>query len=204
GCKLVPPKARIERHPHQARRHGGVIRFEIFADVREKESDALALAQPKAKERIGKLYNARMHGRIRPCAGGIDEGWTLAMDARELTPLRGDVQLPRGGHAHQPLSTTRPLTARSSIRAWPSAACGKGRMRPMRGLTAPVARRCKAVRTSAKVAFPEPAMRMRRMMTRPGSSSTGLAPRFPSTTTVALGADERRLSWKVPVTTFSS
>ena len=54
------------------------------------------------------------------------------------------------------------------------------------------------------VALPDPAMRMRRMMTRPGSSSTGRAPILPSTTTVACCAHERRLSPNVPVTTFSS
>ena len=103
-----------------------------------------------------------------------------------------------------PCRTTRPVTPRRSIRAWPSDACGNGRTRPMNGLTALVARRCSAVCTSAKVALPEPAMRMRRMMTSPGSISTGRAPILPSTTTVALCAAERRLSPNVPVTTFSS
>src|SRR5258708_7383208 len=45
----------------------------------------------------------------------------------------------------------------------------------MNGFTAPVARRCSAMCTSLKVALPEPAMRMRRTMTRPGSSSTARA-----------------------------
>ena len=57
--------------------------------------------------------------------------------------------------------------------------------------------------TSLKVALPEPAIRMRRMMTSPGSISTGRAPILPSTTTVAFCAAERRLSPNVPVTTFS-
>ena len=55
----------------------------------------------------------------------------------------------------------------------------------MNGLTAPVGEEMQAPRTSLKVALPDPAMRMRRMMTRPGSSSTGCAPILPSTTTVA-------------------
>ena len=41
-CRQFPAgQAGIERHPHEARRHDGVVRLEIFADIGNKQRDAI-------------------------------------------------------------------------------------------------------------------------------------------------------------------
>jgi hypothetical protein len=97
-------EARIEWHAHAACRHDGVVGFEIFADVRHEQRDAVASDQPKRVERIGEACDAGVECPVGPGAMLVDDGGTIAVPQRQLPPLFGNVHLtsPRAPRARSP------------------------------------------------------------------------------------------------------
>ena len=75
---------RVERHPHEARSHNAVVRFEIFADVGHEQRDAVAAAQPQPAQRVAETRDARMKLPIGPAAGGVDDGDAVGVQCCEL------------------------------------------------------------------------------------------------------------------------
>ena len=50
--QILPGQSRIERHPHQAGRHGAVVGLEIFADIRDEQRDPIAFVQAEPAQRV--------------------------------------------------------------------------------------------------------------------------------------------------------
>ena len=86
-------QAGIERHPHEACRHDGVVGLEIFADIGNEQRDAIALAQPEASQRISEPCDAGVEITIGPSPVVVDDRDMIAAPLRKLTPFRADVHV---------------------------------------------------------------------------------------------------------------
>ena len=86
-------QAGIERHPHEACRHDGVVGLEIFADIGNEQRDAIALAQPKAGQRISEPCDAGVEITVGPSRVVVDDRDMIAAPLCKLTPFRADVHV---------------------------------------------------------------------------------------------------------------
>ena len=93
-CRQFPAgQTRIERHPHEARRHDGVVGLEIFADIGNKQRDAIAFAQPKPGQCVAEACDAGVDIAVGPAPAIVDDRGVIAMLSRELAPFRSDVHV---------------------------------------------------------------------------------------------------------------